>query len=392
MRARLPALTVLLAALLALAVAGCGGSGGSVSGGSGGKAVELHPVAGGFEPDGVTFSDCPAAAEPARCLEQAYGNLAYTEGPKPALRRLVADMAAKPDVERGCHRIVHTIGSATLARDDGNVGKAFTEGDSTCWSGYYHGILERALLDAKNEVLLRAAVRGVCAEVLRDEPQFISYQCVHGLGHGLMILTGLDLPRSLEQCEGLKTQWEQISCDGGVFMENFNTSYGVTSRYVKDDDLLYPCDAVAERHKLYCYLQITDRLLGATNYDWKKAATLCAGAERAWRATCFQSYGRSASGTARLDRDQLLQYCGVPAPRWRGDCVYGAVRDITSNDAASTRAIAYCNAVEARLRGRCFYGLGTIVAGFDQAPAALARACLAVPVDYRPQCRLERTS
>ena len=383
------ALPLLLAAILA----GCGGSGsapGDTAAG-GGRSVELHPIAGSFQPNGVGFGECASAAQPERCLEQAYGNLAYRQGPKTALRRLVREMAAKPEVERGCHRIVHTIGSAALARRGGDVGRAFTDGDATCWSGYYHGILERALLGAETDELLGVAVRSICADVLRDEPRFISYQCVHGLGHGLMIHTGLDLPRSLRHCERLATEWEQVSCDGGVFMENFSTSYGVTSRYVKDDDLLYPCDAVKERHKLYCYLQITDRLLSETGYDWRRAASLCAGAERAWRATCFQSFGRSASGTARLDRGLLLRTCAVPAARWRGECVYGAVRDLASNDAGAPRAIDFCRAVAGPLRARCFYGLGTILAGIERDAAGLRRACAAVPAAYRPECRLERT-
>jgi hypothetical protein len=382
------AIVLAVAGIVAALLAGCGGGGSTTGGGAG--AVPLHPVAGGFKPNDVSLQDCPSADEPDRCREQAYGNLAYREGPKVALHRLVADMAAQTEVERGCHRIVHMIGSATLARDKGNVGQAFTEGDSTCWSGYYHGILERALVDAGNDVLLSATVRGICADVLRDESRFISYQCVHGLGHGLMILTGLDLPRSLKQCEGLRTQWEQVSCDGGVFMENFNTSYGVTSRYLRDDDLLYPCDAVKERHKLYCYLQITDRLLSATGYDWPQTAKLCAGAESAWRATCFQSFGRSASGTARLDQGALVRTCEVPAAHWRSDCVYGAVRDIASNDAGGKRAIAFCGAVERRLRARCYYGAGTILAGIETTAAGLAKACAPVPARYGPECRQER--
>ncbi len=385
----MPRVLAILLCLASLGLAGCGGDSGSPDA-SGEQPVQLHPIAGNFKPNDLDLSDCASAADLERCLQQAYGNLAYAQGPKVALRRLAADMAAKPEVERGCHPIAHTIGSAALARQKGDVGHAFAEGDSTCWSGYYHGILERALLHADSDVLLTASVRRICAGVLRDESRFIAYQCVHGIGHGLMIHTGLDLPKSLDYCERLKTEWEQVSCDGGVFMENFNTSYGVTSRYIKDDDLLYPCDAVKERHKLYCYLQITDRLLSATGYDWQQAATLCAGAEHAWRATCFQSFGRSASGTARLDRQALLRYCAVPAERWRSDCVYGAVRDITSNDAGGTRAIAFCKAVPVRSRARCFYGVGTILGGIETDAAGLARACASVPPRFSPECRLER--
>lgn len=382
---------MLLAALVAL-VAGCGGGGSGGKSTGGGVSVELHPIAGSFEPDDTTLESCPTVSEPARCREQAYGNLAYREGSKTALRRVASDMATDPEVERGCHRIVHMVGSAALAREKGNVGRAFTQGDSTCWSGYYHGILERALIGATDDTLLAAAVRGICTDVLREETRFIAYQCVHGIGHGLMIQTGLDMPRSLDLCDRLATAWEQTSCHGGVFMENFNTSYGVTSRFVKDDDLLYPCDAVAKTRKYYCYLQVTDHILAATGYDWSRAATLCAGAERDWRAICFQSFGRNASGVARLDQAQLLRLCSVPADGWRADCVYGAVRDITSNDAGSPRALRFCAAVGSGLKARCYYGLGTILHEMSPGGQGLAAACSGVPRAFRPECRLERAA
>lgn len=393
---------MLLAGILMLLVTACGG-GASQQGASSTTPTDTettpdtsnpHPVAGNFKPDGTTLEDCEqdGGAPSQSCLEQAYGNLAFNEGGKVAMAAIAADMAARPTVEAGCHRIVHAIGSGSLARNKGNVGRAFTQGDSTCWSGYYHGILERALKGATSDVLLQAAVRDLCQEVLANDTTFIAYQCVHGLGHGLMIRTGLDLRSSLSFCEKLATSWEQTSCDGGVFMENYNTSYGIKSTFLKDDDPIYPCNAIAERHKLYCYLQVTDRILELNGYDFAKAAVTCAGTESNWTATCFQSLGRSASGTARLDRDKLHGYCNtVESKRWRAECIYGAVRDIASNDAAAARALDYCGSVETDAKPRCYYGAGTIVAGFDRDRSALAEACDSVPDAYRTYCLQEAT-
>ena len=337
-------------------------------------ALELHPVAGSFKPDDTKVAECsPGEGDEARCLEQAYGNLSYDEGPKRALAAFTPDMAAGGAAETDCHRIVHTIGSAALARYDGDVGRAFTEGDATCWSGYYHGILERALIGAKNDSELRAAVRGICEEIVATATPYIAYQCVHGIGHGLMIQTGLALDRSLQGCEGLSTPWEQTSCDGGVFMENFNTSYGVKSPYLRDDDPVYPCNTVAERHKLYCYLQITDHVLPSTKYDWHRTSTWCTRSEARWRATCFQSFGRSVSGTSRGDVPRLVSLCSIPSPRDRGDCVYGVARDLVSQDAGATRAAGFCRA--APERGRCFDGIGTILATLSTDPTATRAAC-----------------
>ena len=326
-------------------------------------ALEMHPLAGAFAPDETTLSDCVQNADEGRCLEQAFGNISYDDGPKAALASFDRRRAQPGAAESNCHRIAHSIGSAALARYDGDVGQAFAEGSASCWSGYYHGILERALLGADSDSELRAAVRKVCGEILASATQYVSYQCVHGLGHGLMIRTGLDLERALSGCESLRTNWEQTSCDGGVFMENFSSSYGVKSRWLRDDDLLYPCNAVAEKHKLYCYLQITDRLLVGTKWDWQKTADHCARAERAWRATCFQSFGRSASGTSRDDTTELIRLCSIPRGADRADCVYGAARDRVSNDAGAKRAAEFCAGAPAR--ERCFEGIGTILATLE---------------------------
>jgi hypothetical protein len=336
-------------------------------------ALEMHPVARSFAPDDTRVDDCRGRSDEARCLEQAFGNLAYDEGPKAALASFDRAIAQPGPAESNCHRIVHNIGSATLARYDGDVGRAFSDGSASCWSGYYHGILERSLLGAKTDAQLQAAVRSVCGGILESATQYVAYQCVHGLGHGLMIRTGLDLERALAGCEGLRTQWEQTSCDGGAFMENFSSSYGVKSRWLRDDDLLYPCNAVAQRHKLYCYLQITDRLLAGTKFDWQKTADYCARAQRAWRATCFQSFGRSASGTSRGDTAELIRLCSIPKGADQADCVYGAARDRVSNDAGAERAAEFCGGAPAR--DRCFEGIGTILATLAADANGTREAC-----------------
>ena len=144
-----------------------------------------------------------------------------------------------------------------------------------CASGYYHGILERSLLGKPAEAIAPIAQR-ICSDPDIRRTDFIHFQCVHGLGHGLMIYTGYDLPRSLDHCEPLETEWERESCRGGVFMENSQSSYGVRSRWLKDDDLLYPCDWVAEKHKYQCYLIQLARIGPALGFDWAKVRTRAA--------------------------------------------------------------------------------------------------------------------
>jgi hypothetical protein len=345
------------------------------------SADDPQPVAGSFQPDGTHLEDCEGDWA---CLEQAFGNLAYRDGPKSTIRLFDRLVTTDDAVEGNCHRIVHMIGSASLARYHGNVAKAFAEGSASCWSGYYHGILSHAFIDVELENLGPAS-RGLCDDEEIRTTDYLAYQCVHGLGHGLMIYTGYNLPLSLETCDELATEWDQSSCSGGVFMENVTPSLGSTTEWLKDDDPVYPCNTVAKRHKYYCYLMVTSRILEVNGYDWEETAATCRGVENDWVAICFQSYGRDASGFTRQDAAEIVRLCRL-AGRWQSDCVYGAARDITSNDAGAERARALCERAPDPLRGTCFNGIGTILSGLSASEDEVRAACAAATTRYLSAC------
>ena len=338
-------------------------------------------VAAKFEPDDTTLADCKADSA---CFEQAFGNLAFTDGPKRALEVFAEKIETDPTV-RVCHRIAHAVGAGGLAHYDGEVGLAFADGSAVCWSGYYHGILERAYAGVSEEDL-PAVSRRLCSSEQVRTTDFIAYQCVHGLGHGLMIYTDYELPLSLETCDALETSWDQTSCTGGVFMENLQTSYNTRSPWLRDDDPLYPCPTVAERHKLYCYLMVTSRILEVVGGDWQQTVDWCRKAEPAWIATCFQSLGRDASGRSLQDPTEVIRICSL-AGNMAGECIYGAARDITSMDAGARRSAGFCSAAPASHRAACFNGIGTILGGFAREADARRAACRsAVPKQYWDEC------
>jgi mono/diheme cytochrome c family protein len=339
-------------------------------------------VAAAFEPDSTTLGDCEQGD--GDCFGQAFGNLAYEDGPKRALA-VFAEMIETDPTVRVCHRIAHQLGAGGLAHYDGDVGLAFADGTAVCWSGYYHGILERAFAGVSEDELATVSERLCSSEQVRSS-DFIAYQCVHGLGHGLMIYTGYEMPLSLETCDALSTDWDRVSCTGGVFMENLQTSYGTKSKWLRDDDPLYPCPTVEEKHKLYCYLMVTSRILDVVGGDWDKTVEWCEKAEPNWVATCFQSLGRDASGRTLQDPKQILPIC-AKAGEMEGECIYGAARDITSMDAGAHRSRSFCSQAPAPDRAYCYNGIGTILGGFARESEARKAACRdAAPRTYWPDC------
>ena len=331
-------------------------------------------VAEPFEPDDQRLADCRDGNF--ECLEQAFGNLVFNEGPKPALARLQTAIETDAAVAANCHRIAHRMGSAALSRFKDKVAPAFVAGSAVCASGYYHGIIERAFLGQPSDKLAIVA-RQLCSDPQIDEQRFLSYQCIHGLGHGLMIYTGYDLPASLKTCDDLRTGFDRVSCTGGVFMENFNSSYGVTSKYLRKDDPIYPCNSVAERHKLYCYLLVTANLLRVENHDQARAADGCRRSERAWIKTCYESFGRDVSGIAGKSVSKALASCRL-AKRNEGDCLYGVSREIVNADAAGERGGRFCARAPRRHRAHCYEGVGSVLASLEPTPEALTARCRAV--------------
>ncbi len=324
-----------------------------------------------FEPNDQKVEDCQETS----CFEQAFGNLAYDDGPKTALDQLASLSEANSTVAADCHPIAHKIGAGGLLHFKGDVGKAFAAGNSTCGSGYYHGLLQWKLAGVGADQVATIAST-VCQDPTIEANAYIYYQCNHGLGHGFMLYTGLDLPQALDYCHKLQTEQDSIMCSGGVFMENQSSSFGLHSKWLKTKDLLYPCDSkyVKRQDKLYCYLQITSHIFPNVHGDWKKTARWCRKSEAGWVQYCFQSMGRDVSGVAVHNPQQMKRFC-VLAGSGEKQCIYGAIRDVMNDDARDPNGKAFCEAVNPKFRGYCFWGMGTILGTLHADSGRKTAAC-----------------
>jgi hypothetical protein len=351
--------------------------------------TDAHPAAGQFHANATMLSRCQTNGS-FGCYEQAFGNIAFRQGPNKAFAELSTLLARNlPAVRADCHTITHLIGSATLARFHGNAAAAMGDGQTTCGSGFYHGLIEYALRGTSTRAQLVQKVKGLCSNRRALTTTFARYQCLHGLGHGVMIFSGDNLPWALSICDVLGNRWSEQSCSGGVFMQNFNLPDKLSpfqSQYVKKSDLLYPCDWVRTKFKFYCYLQITEHILYATNYDWKRTAAACASAPKPWSGICFQSFGRDASGYSNYHAAVANRYCHLTGTHL-ADCVYGVARDFTNNDANGSRAAGFCRLqTTSAMRGYCFYAVGTILDTLGGSSAALATRCAELTSRYAGEC------
>jgi len=341
----------------------------------GSSSLPLHPVAAKFKPDHTTLASCSEQT----CFEQAYGNIAFYQGPKAAFRLIEKQYAGGADPS--CHRVVHMVGAATLTRNHGNVARTFAEGSSLCWSGYYHGVLERAFASVKSydAKSLAAKSRALCSDPKVRASSWLTYQCLHGLGHGLMITTGLQLPLALDVCRRLDGAWDQTACKGGVFMENFITSYGGKSPYVRDDDPLFPCDWVREADKYTCYQQATTRIIRVVGTDWAKIAKTCSRAERRWVTTCFGSLGQNASSLGFRKPSNIIRTCAFARPYGgERECIRYAAEDIAGTYSGGEQASKLCVRTFSNLQGSCYEAIGRMLRHLRNTPAARRAECRSI--------------
>jgi hypothetical protein len=204
-----------------------------------------------------------------------------------------------------------------------------------------------------------------------------------------MITSGYSLPLSLDVCNRLSREWDRTSCKGGAFMENISTSYGVESRWVREDDPVYPCNWVAEGDKVKCYEIVTSRILRVVERDWEKTAGICADVEKAWVSACFRSFGRDAAGATGLQPGEILELCAVArAHGGEASCITGAAVAMTGNFTSGEEASVLCDTAASEFRERCYFAVGSIMGGFKPTRAERVADCRSLStIDrYLAQC------
>jgi len=291
------------------------------------------------------------------CYENYYARLVKKKGIAAAMVDIKRNYKVNPYVISQCHPLMHVIGREASEQFQ-SPGDAFVKGDAFCWSGYYHGVMEGIVsrIGPKN---VDDKLNGICANIKgKDVYSFDYYNCVHGLGHGLMDVNQDELFQSLDNCDKLTGYWEQSSCASGVFMENViidNKNH--KTNYLKPDDPLYPCPEVPEKYKQPCYLMQSSYILKVVGGDFAKTFVWCEKAEVNYQNTCYESVGRDASGRSASDVTSTRNNCLLGKP---GDeqehCVIGAVKDFISYFHSDKQAKELCNSFAAEnLRSTCLY-------------------------------------
>jgi hypothetical protein len=298
-----------------------------------------------------SLADCQVGTKTYRCYATYYANLAYDKGSKAAIAEMETAYNTDDYVKAECHQLTHVVGRTAFEKT-GSLEKAYQSGDNFCWSGFYHGAIEQAISELGTEKI-KENTATICKSFADKQMySFDHFNCVHGLGHGLMAVAGYNLFDGLKYCDNTLTQWERDSCYGGVFMENVMVASrgDGTSAYLDASRPLYPCTDVDTKYKQQCYLMQTSYILQHNGYNFADAFSWCAKADADFVVTCYQSAGRDASGSTSSDITRTVANCNhalevdIDHDAAMRNCMLGADRDFVSYYHDDQKALQLCDA------------------------------------------------
>ena len=327
------------------------------------------------------------------CYSQLLSERLNKRGLKDAVTTLDRLAATNPDVAEHAHEYAHGIGIEAYGKSADIVGAFAACGDGYS-SGCRHGVIQ-AYFESRHQVT-QPEVEGLCRPFKGSaQSRWVLFQCVHGMGHGLTMFHGHDLPRALTDCDLLADGWDRESCYGGAFMEsiiNATTPHHPASRLaaqghrhetatkfkaIEPKDPLYPCSIMADRYLHACYQMQTSVMLNLNKGDIGDAARSCERAPAKVRPVCFQSLGRDATSYTARDPQKTVDLCHKARDPYRPACYFGAAKALVDWTATTDAAFAFCGLVANEAGGpTCYQALGEEIATLLASTADREQQCV----------------
>lgn len=333
------------------------------------------------------------------------------------------------DVRRNGHDYSHVVGISAW-RPGQDLADAYEQCTELFQSGCYHGVIQ-VYLTAKG--IDGNTVPELCNSIpsARDV-LFLRFQCVHGLGHGMVMLKKAHLPRALAGCDLLPSAWDRDSCYGGAFMEFIlagrGQSHGEHAAHVaaelaaadtagggggeqahpaatdehadhdmpgdtfairRPGDMLYPCNVLGDKYQRACYAMQAGIMVETVGLDFARIAEGCDKAPDQWIPTCYQGIGTYVSGTTVRDPEGAIRECNRGRLEFQPWCYIGAVKNFIDVTAKPEDGLELCSmAGHVANRAACYVAIGEQVSVLHSWMNEREAFCTsAVPPEGRPACR-----
>ncbi|MEZ4588324.1 MAG: hypothetical protein R2909_18245 [Gemmatimonadales bacterium] len=334
------------------------------------------------------------------------------------------------------HDYTHVVG-INAWKPGQDVGAVYERCTGLFQSGCYHGVVQ-AYLDANGTDSVTVA--GLCELIPAVQSStWLRFQCVHGIGHGLVAANDQHLPRALHGCDWLHSTWDSESCYGGAFMEfivagrgqshhphggsrNEHEEHQAADEHadhqaaeqhqdhgehadhagmsemdmtmsqpfaIRDSaDPLYPCSALDVRYQRSCYGMQAGIIIEQVGSDFGKIAAACDDAPEAMVPACYQGIGTYVSGFTVRDPVKASELCMMGNPDHRAWCFVGVVKNFIDVTASADDGIDFCQRLTDRaLAVACYVAIGEEISVLRRSIDLREQECARIEKPYVDACR-----
>ncbi|HEY9507439.1 MAG TPA: hypothetical protein VIQ27_15825 [Gemmatimonadales bacterium] len=267
-------------------------------------------------------------------------------------------------VLRAGHQLAHALGRQAVVSEGGSD-SVIAQCRASFSSGCYHGVVEASLGDRR--AVDMGALEHMCAGAGGIRESASLFECIHGVGHGVLGAVGGDVSRALLDCDGLSSEPLRGSCHEGVFMEAITTAiagehHAMHSHGAGDvgggltldpNDPYSPCRQYGDRYGQACWLFQGFLILRRVGFDAGRALDLCDQAPGGWEARCYQSVGHQLTGLFQRDDGWVIDRCRTGRPELGAQCAAGAVLARVAEDWTGSRARRFCGRVPSAWEREC---------------------------------------
>jgi hypothetical protein len=366
-----------------------------------------------------------------RCYEEILLAMVEQEQVRLAMDAMSVLSRMDPGTQRYGHDLAHVVGinGWTPKR---NVSHVYESCTGLYQSGCYHGVVQ-AFLDARGTD--SATVAALCNQI---KPavfnMWLRFQCVHGLGHGLVNNLNHHLPKALAGCDWLIDAWDAQSCYGGAFMEfivegrgqahhphkshapatdhdvaaaggtppepgdhaaGAGHDHGAASdsfAYRDKTDPLYPCTAIDTKYQASCYGMQAGIIIELTGPDFGKIAAACDDAPTSMQPSCYQGVGTYVSGYTVRDPEKSIRLCAMGNDKLQTWCYVGVVKNFIDVTANPIDGFDFCRRLTNRTYAvGCYNAVGEEMSVLYRDLPAREQQCAKAPPDFAPACRYGAT-
>lgn len=234
-----------------------------------------------------------------------------------------------PAVQNLVHILAHDVGVALFYRED-YQGALIC--DDAFQFGCYHGFMGEALTKGGKNAMKN--IESSCEKT----SLYLSPNCFHGLGHGILLTTGYTVPdllKGLARCDSLKKDLSRQGCYSGIFMEYnrrvgfFSYPGGLGLREFDEQHSLSPCEGLAKKYLYSCYAELPwwwkSSLKKPPVEQIKAMVELCGKIEaNANRDVCFYNIGFIIALESNKI-DEVISHCNfIAISSDRFNCIVGS--------------------------------------------------------------------